>query len=137
MERRKAMSDRTKIDPGWKWDDRMVYSQAVQIGKTIYVSGQIAVDAEGNVVGKGDMKAQTRAVLENLKTVLQLAGASLQDVVKRTAFYTDLSRVIEAREVIAEYFSSDLPPARTGVEVKGLGLPDLLLEIEAVAIKAA
>lgn len=129
------MSTRTKIDPGWKWDDRFIFSQAIQIGNTVYVSGQVAVDSEGNVVGKGNMKAQTRQALENVKTVLQAAGASLQDVVKITVFLTDISRLMETHEVRAEYFS-DPPPASTAVEVKALAFPDLLIEIEAVAVKA-
>ena len=53
------MSDRIKIDPGWRWDDEFIFSQAIQIGNTVYVSGQVAKDPDGNVVGEGDMAAQT------------------------------------------------------------------------------
>ena len=129
------MSARTKIDPGWKWDDNFIMSQANQIGNAVYVSGQVALDPEGKVVGKGDMKAQTRQALENIQAILQAAGASLQDVVKITVFLTDISRLMETHEVRAEYFP-DPPPASTAVEVKALAFPDLLIEIEAVAIKS-
>ena len=129
------MSARRKIDPGWKWDDRFNLSQGIQIGDSIYVSGQISIDPEGNVVGKGDMKAQTRQALENVKTVLQVAGASMDDVVKVTVYVTDISRLLETHEVRAEYFS-DPPPASTGIEIKALAFPDLLIEIEAIAVKS-
>ncbi len=129
------MSARIRIDPGWKWDDKFSFSQAIQIGNAVYVSGQVALDAEGNVVGKGDMKAQTRQALENVKTVLQAAGASMSDVVKITAFLTDISRLMETHEVRAEYFP-DPVPASTAVEIKALAFPDLLIEIEAVAVKS-
>ncbi|MCS6926190.1 MAG: RidA family protein, partial [Candidatus Binatia bacterium] len=67
---RQAVSESKTIDPGWTWDDRLPLAQAKQVGNTIYVSGQVAYDANGNLVGAGDMKAQTRQVYENLKTVL-------------------------------------------------------------------
>ncbi len=127
------MSTRTKIDPGWKWDDDFIMSQAIQIGNAIYVSGQVALTPAGEVIGKGDMKVQTRQALENIKTVLQAAGAALQDVVKITVFTTDISRLMETHSVRAEYFP-DPAPASTAVEVKALAFPDLLIEIEAVAV---
>ena len=127
------MSARTQIDPGWTWDDHFVLSQAIQMGNAIYVSGQVAIDEAGEIVGKGDMKAQTRQVFENLETVLGSAGASLSDVVKITVFITDISRLMETHEVRAEVLP-DPPPASTAVEVKALAFPDLLIEIEAVAV---
>ena len=129
------MSARTRIDPGWKWDDKFSFSQAIQIGNSVYVSGQVAIDSEGNIVGKGDMRAQTRRALENVKTVLEAAGASLSDVVKVTVFLTDISRLMDTHEVRAEFFP-DPPPASTAVEIKALAFPDLLIEIEAVAVKS-
>ncbi len=129
------MSARTRIDPGWKWDDNFSFSQAIRIGNSVYVSGQVAIDSEGNVVGKGDMRAQTRRALENVKTVLEAAGASLSDVVKVTVFLTDISRLMDTHEVRAEFFP-DPPPASTAVEIKALAFPDLLIEIEAVAVKS-
>jgi len=129
------VSARRKIDPGWTWDDAFNMSQGIQIGDAIYVSGQIALDPEGNLVGKGDIMAQTRQALENVKTVLGAAGASMDDVVKVTVYFTDISRLRETHEIRAQYFS-DPPPASTSVEIKALAFPDVLIEIEAVAVKS-
>ena len=129
------MSARGKVDPGWGWDDSFNMSQGIQIGNAVYVSGQIALNPEGNVVGKGDIKAQTRQALENVKSVLQAAGASLDDVVKVTVYMTDISQLRETHEVRAQYFP-DPPPASTTVEIKALAFPDVLIEIEAVAVKS-
>jgi reactive intermediate/imine deaminase len=123
------------IDPGWKWDDNFKMSQGIQIGNAVYTSGQVALDSDGNVVGEGDMKAQTRRALENVKNVLEAAGASMGDVVKVTVYVTDISRLGETHEVRAEFFP-DPPPASTGIEVSALAFPGLLIEIEAIAIKS-
>lgn len=130
------MSKWKRIDPGWKWDDKFIFSQAIQAGNMIYLSGQVALDPDGNVVGKGDMTAQTRQAWENIKAVLEAAGASLNDVVKITQFITDMSRFMETQEVRKEYLT-DPAPAATTVEVTSLGFPDLLIEIEVVAVKAS
>lgn len=121
-------------DPGWKWDDHFPISQGVQSGNMIYVSGQVAIDPSGKMVGKGDMKAQTRQTLENIRSVLAVAGATMEDVVKMTSFVTDMSKVGEALEVRGEFFALH-PPASTTVEVKALIYPDLMIEIEVVAMK--
>jgi len=86
------MSPRSKIDPGYKWDDNLPMSPGILIGDTVYTSGQVALDPDGNVVGAGDMKAQTWQVMENLEKVLEAAGSSLGDVVKVTVYVTDMSR---------------------------------------------
>ena len=94
---------------GYKWDDNLPMSQGIQIGDTIYTAGQVSLDPDGNVVGAGDMKAQTRQVMENLKTVLEAAGSSLEDVVKVVVYVTDMSRMGEVQEVRREYFSNSRP----------------------------
>ena len=129
------MSPRHKIDPGWQWDDNFNLSQGIQIGDTVYTSGQVALDSDGKVVGDGDMKAQTRQALENVKSVLEAAGASMGDVVKITVYLTDMSRLMETHTVRAEFFP-DPPPASTGIEVSALAFPGLLIEIEAIAVKS-
>ena len=129
------MIPRSKIDPGYKWDDNLPMSQGIQIGDTIYTAGQVSLDSDGNVVGAGDMKAQTRQVMENLKTVLEAAGSSLEDVVKVVVYVTDMSRMAEVQEVRREYFSNSRP-ASTGVEITALAFPGLMVEIEAIAIKS-
>lgn len=127
------MSEKQRIDPGWSWDDDFIMSQAVRMGNAIYVSGQVSLDPSGAVIGEGDMRAQTRQAFANLETVLNAAGSSLKDVVKISVFTTDLSRLRETHEVRAEVLS-DPPPASTAVEVKALMYPELLIEIEAVAL---
>jgi reactive intermediate/imine deaminase len=128
------MSQRQQIDPGWKWDDNYSMSQGIRIGNAIYTSGQVALDSDGNVVGEGDMAAQARRALENVKSVLESAGASMADVVKVTVYVTDISRLAETHSVRSDFFP-DPPPASTGVEVSALAFPGLLVEIEAVAVK--
>lgn len=127
MSNRKALKSR-KVAPTPKF-----FSQAVWVDGTVYVSGQVAMDASGQIVGKGDMRAQTRQVLHNIAAVLEEADATLEDVVKVTMYVTDMSRANEAREVRLEYFQTN-PPASTGVEVSALAHPDLMIEIEAIAV---
>lgn len=131
---RQARSESKTIDPGWTWDDRLPLAQAKQVGNTIYVSGQVAYDANGNLVGAGDMKAQTRQVYENLKTVLAAAGATLADIVKLNTYITDQSKFMDMLEVRSEIFGANLP-ASTSVVVAGLAFPGLLIEVEAIAVK--
>ena len=129
------MSPRSEIDPGYKWDDNLPMSQGIQIGDTVYTAGQVALDPDGNVVGAGDMKAQTRQVMENLKTVLEAAGSSLEEVVKIVVYVTDMNRMAEVQEVRREYFSNSRPDS-TGVEITALAFPGLMVEIEAIAVKS-
>jgi 2-iminobutanoate/2-iminopropanoate deaminase len=100
--------------------------------KTVYISGQIAYDKDGNVVGAGNMKAQAEQVFKNLEAALKAAGATFADVVKMNSYTTDMSKVAEVREVRARYFGANAP-ASTFVEVKGLVRPELMLEIEVIA----
>ena len=102
-------------------------------GRTVYVSGQVAMDAEGNVVGEGDVKAQTEKVLENVATVLEAAGGTLDDVVKVTVFITDMGFYDEIHEVRRRFFGEPYP-ASSMVEVSALIDPRLLVEVEAVAV---
>ena len=113
------------------------YSHVVEVGagRTIYVSGQVAMDGAGDVVGPGDIKAQTHQVFENLKAALGAADATLGQVVKITVFMTDVSQLAGFREVRDTYFT-ETPPASSLVEVKRLVRPELLIEIEAVAFVA-
>jgi reactive intermediate/imine deaminase len=109
------------------------YSNGVKVGDTIYVSGQVALDSGGRLVGPGDVVAQTRQVLENIGSVLAAGGATLDDVVKVTVYLAnvdDRPRVNEVRQV---YFGANRP-ASTLIEVSRLALEGLLVEIEAVAV---
>jgi len=101
--------------------------------KTIYVSGQIALDKSGNLVGGSDMKAQAEQVFKNLEAALASAGATFKDVVKMNTYTTDMSQVQAIRDVRTKYFANIAPPASTLVQVVHLARPDLLLEIEVIA----
>jgi len=112
-----------------------IYSQAMKAegNRLLFISGMTARDKNGDIVGKGDMKAQTRQVLENIKAVLEKASATFDQIVKVTVFITDMSRFQEIHEVRAQYFKKDYP-ASTMVQVSGLVSPDMLIEIEAIAL---
>ncbi len=105
----------------------------VPAGRTLYIAGQVAFDAEAKVVGKGDVRAQTEQVFKNLKTALESAGASFSDVVKLNWYVRDVSQLAIYREVREKYFGVGPFPASTLVEVKALVIDDLLIEVEAVA----
>ena len=100
--------------------------------KTVYISGQIAYDEAGNVVGAGDMRAQAEQVFKNLDVALKAAGATFADVVKMNSYITDMSKAQAVRDVRARYFAT-VAPASTFVEVKGLVRPELMLEVEVIA----
>ena len=102
-------------------------------GRTIYISGQVSMDAEGNVVGEGDIKRQTETVLEHVKTVVEEAGGGMDDIVKVTVFIRDMRLYDEIHEVRRRYFREPYP-ASSMVEVSALIDPRILIEIEAVAV---
>lgn len=109
------------------------YSQAIQAGDFIYVSGQIPVDPETGALVNRPIADQAGQSLKNLKAVLEAAGYSLQDVIKTTVFITDMANFATVNSVYAKYFEKDCP-ARSCVAVKELP-KDALIEIEAVAYK--
>jgi enamine deaminase RidA (YjgF/YER057c/UK114 family) len=111
------------------------YSHVVTIptGRLVWTSGQIATDANGDVVGVGDWEAQTRLVFENLARALEAAGAGWPDVVKLTFFVVDVAELGTIRAVRDEFVDRNRPPTSTLVQVAGLAYPDLLIEVEAVA----
>ena len=114
---------------------RGIMSQGVKVpaGNMVFVSGQVGRDAQGEVA-KDDIRAQTRQALENVMSVLEAAGATLDDVVKVTVFVTNVAeQYAPIHEVRAEFFKRDYP-ASTLVEIKALAGPDLLIEIEAIAV---
>ena len=114
---------------------RGIMSQGVKVpaGNMVFVSGQVARNAQGETVGVGDITAQTRQTLENVRSVLAEAGATMDDVVKVTVFVTDVGHYSQIHEVRGEFFKSGYP-ASTMVEVSSLVSKDLLIEIEAIAV---
>lgn len=102
-------------------------------GRTLYVAGQVPLDVHGQLVGAGDMAAQTRQTFENLKAALAAGGANFSDVVQMTTYVTDMAQIDAYRKVRNQYMSDPLPTASL-VEVKALFRKDVMLEISAVAV---
>ena len=114
------------------------YTQVVEAtgARTIYISGQVALDTSGNLVGAGDMRAQAQQVFANLKAALEAAGASFDDVAKLTFFVLDIAQLPAVREARDQYVNVQQPPASTAVEVRRLAREDFLIEVEAIAVIA-
>ena len=102
-------------------------------GKVLYISGQVSQDVDGNTVGVGDITAQTRQILDNIKKILEAVGGQMSDIAKVTVFVTDMSMLDEIHRVRSEYFTPPYP-ASSLVQVVSLVRPDYLIEIEAVAV---
>jgi aminoacrylate peracid reductase len=107
------------------------YSPGAKAGNAVYVSGTLALDSNGNLVGKGDVKAQTRHVLETIKAVLEAAGGSMRDVTFNQIFLASMSDYAAMNEVYREYFP-DKPPARYCIRAD-LVRPEFLVEIASIA----
>ncbi len=110
------------------------YAHAIQIDKTLYISGQIPLDMDMNVVGKNDMVAQTEQVYGNLKRVLEDAGGSMKNIVMLNIYCTDVERFDKETRGMRKKYFGDYYPAVTAVEVKRLYRPDFMIEVEAVAV---
>ena len=102
-------------------------------GRLVYCSGAVSLAPDGSVVGEGDILAQTRQTLENLKLALEAAGATFEDVVKINSYVTDFNLFSQIAPIRAEYLKEPFP-ASTTVEVSALIFPELMIEIEAIAI---
>ena len=129
--------EKTQINP-WKWQDQYGFSQCWKVGgakSLIVVSGQSSMSADGAVLHAGDFKAQARLTFENMRTVLEQSGASLDDVVKLGAYFVgiDMQKLMDYGAVQAEFFKGKMP-AQTLVGVAQLALPDMMLEVEAFAV---
>ena len=113
------------------------YSHVVDApaSRIVFISGQVPLDAAGNLVGEGDFAAQVRQVFENLSAALAAADVDWSDVVKLDYFVRDVSEVAALRAIRDEYVNTEQPPASTLVEVSRLFRDDVLVEIQAVAVK--
>lgn len=110
-----------------------MYSHVIKCGNTLYLAGQTPRDLEGKPMGIGDIEAQAVQVFEKLKIVLAAAGATLDDVVKETVYITDLSYRDKVGEVRRRYHKQPYP-ASTLVVVKSLSSPELMIEVDAIAV---
>ena len=130
----------TKIQPKMLFqralEGRVLYTHVVvaETQSLIFISGQLARDKSGNIVGPRDMRTQIRQVGENLRAALEAAEASIADLVKTTTFVTDIDEFFRHVDIRHDYLGVALP-ASTTVEVRRLSHPDLMVEIEAIAVK--
>ncbi len=109
------------------------YSHVARVGNTFYIAGQIALDKQGNLVGRGDIEQQARQAYANLEAILQELGGSLKNIVKLTTYLTDRSNLEGFRKVRNSVFVGEFPP-NTLLFISGLAHPDYLIEVEAVAV---
>lgn len=128
-----ALSKETK-SLGMSWEKHYGYAQAVKVGDTIYLSGQLSHDDEGNIVGDGDMEAQMRQAYDNVQKLLVQYGATMDNVVDELLFVTDMDAAFGARVKMKQEVFSDRPVvASTIVQIERLAFPEFMVEIRCVA----
>ncbi len=116
------------------WEKEYGYSQAVKVGDTIYISGQVSHDDKGNILGEGDMEVQMRAAYANIGKVLVQYGATMENIVDEILFVTDMDTAYAARvKMKQEVFSGSPVLGSTIVQIQRLALPQLMIEIRCIA----
>jgi len=126
---------KSPINP-WTWQDRRGFTQAWRVeapAAILFVSGQVPLDDDGNLVAPDDFDGQARRTFENLGRVLDEAGGTFGDIVKVTVYLTDMARLPDYGRIKAEYIRGR-PPASTAVGVTALAVPGLMIEVEAIAV---
>jgi 2-iminobutanoate/2-iminopropanoate deaminase len=113
--------------------DTVLYSDGVLSGNLIFTGGKVGIDPVTGLIGR-NIKEQTKLALENIKEVLEAEGASIENIIKVTLFITDMSEYEMMNEVYKEFFKG-IPPARLCVGIKELAIPELKIEIDAIAEK--
>ena len=109
------------------------YAQAIQAGALLFVSGQLGLNPQNGELVSPDFAPQARQALENLKNIVEEAGGTLQNIVKKTTFLTHYSYIEAYRRVRSEYFPEPCPP-NTLLIIESLALPDYMIEVEAIAV---
>ena len=122
-----------RVDPGWSWTKKYNISAGVKLGDTIHLSGNVAFDDAGEVIGVGDVYAQSKQIFKNIEEALASAGATMDDVIKITTYLTDIAEYGAFGKARTEAFPNGVP-ASTAVAVSALVMPELLVEVEAVAV---
>jgi enamine deaminase RidA (YjgF/YER057c/UK114 family) len=125
---------RKNFSSGAKWEDIVGYSRAVQVDNQLEVTGTVAVNEQGELIGRGDVYKQTQFILEKVKRVIEKAGFSVEDVVRTRIFVTDISQWEAVGRAHQEVFGL-IKPATTMVQVGALISPEYLVEIEVSAIR--
>jgi reactive intermediate/imine deaminase len=112
------------------------YSQVVDVpaGRLVFISGQVPLDSGNQLVGEGDFVAQAKQVFENVRLALEAVGLTFDDVVKTQFFLTDIANLPKVRDVRDQFVNTRRPPASTSVEVLALFRPDVLFEMDAIAV---
>ena len=122
-----------RINPPGVHTPQANYVHVTRLGNTLYISGQLGLDPDGNLVGPGDAEAQAEQCYRNIKTIIEHCGGTMDDIVKITQYLTDLAyRPLVARP--RDKYLGTPGPASTLVVVKGLAAPEYLVEIEALAV---
>lgn len=119
--------------PGKTWPEKFTFSPAVRVGNLIFLSGTTATDDSGNIVGPGDIVAQTRQIFAKFARILEHAGGSLDNIVETTDYVLSLDEYKKTSALRRELFKGPPWPAATGVVVKGLVRPEALIEIKGIA----
>jgi enamine deaminase RidA (YjgF/YER057c/UK114 family) len=126
--------NRTYVAPSGLAEPPEPYAHGVAVGDLLFVAGQVAFDEDNVVVGVGDPEAQARQVWANITAVVEAAGGRIRDVVKITVFLADIRHAQAEIAARREHFEVGRFPICTMVQVANLGLPDLLMEVDAIAV---
>ena len=109
------------------------YNQAILVDKTLYISGQVAINPENNEVIKGSVEDATKLIMKNIQSILDEAGFNFKDVVRSKIYLTDMNNFSKVNEIYGSYFEKNYEPARTTIEVSGLPL-GVDVEIDMIAV---